>query len=79
MSTIVLIIFGIACLGIIITTLMQETQDGGLNGLITGTSETFYSRNKTKTKEAFLKKLTIIFGVLFVASVVTLNLLYKSH
>ncbi len=47
-----------AAITLIVTTLMQNSQEGGSN-VITGAQESFYSQNKGKTKESILKKITI--------------------
>ncbi|MEG0774466.1 preprotein translocase subunit SecG [Clostridium sp.] len=63
----------ISALTVIISIILQPSKTSGLNNLISGTSETFYSRNKTKTKEAFLAKVTVFSAIILVLSVILIN------
>ena len=65
----------ISALIVILVISLQESKSSGLGGLVAGSSETFYSKNKTKTKEAFLTKLTIISAIIFAASIIGINIL----
>ena len=55
---------------LIVIVLIQPSSQQGM-GSLTGQSDTFYSKNKSKTMEGFLKRLTVIIGcALFVLSVI---------
>ena len=63
---IVLIITSIALIAIV---LLQEGRSAGLSGAIAGGAETFLGKNKSKTIEQKLVKITkILAGVFFVIS-----------
>ena len=68
----------ITSLVIIAIVLMQKSREGGLSGAIAGGSDTFFGKNKGRTIEARLAKVTryvaIVFFVLAIAS--TLLLLF---
>ncbi len=68
----------ITSLVIIAIVLMQKSREGGLSGAIAGGSDTFFGKNKGRTIEARLAKITryvaIVFFVLAIAS--TLLLLF---
>lgn len=68
MSTIS-IIFGsilLACaLFLIVAVLLQDSQKG-LSGAIAGGSDTYYGKNKGKSKQKKLSKLTAIVSIVFV-------------
>lgn len=68
----------ITSLVIITIVLMQKSREGGLSGAIAGGSDTFFGKNKGRTIEARLAKITryvaIVFFVLAIAS--TLLLLF---
>lgn len=68
MSTIS-IIFGsilLACaLFLIVAVLLQDSQNG-LSGAIAGGSDTYYGKNKGKSKQKKLSKLTAIASIVFV-------------
>ena len=55
---------------VIITALvmLQESKQQGLSGAIGGAAETFFGKNKGRTIDAVLKKVTAVLAVLFVVS-----------
>lgn len=62
--TIVLIVVSIL---LAILVLMQEGKSQGLSSsLAGGTNETFWSKNKGRSKEGLMEKLTIVLGVIFI-------------
>jgi preprotein translocase subunit SecG len=62
--------------GLIITVYMQPSKADALSGLIQGaSSDTFFSKNKSRTKEAILIRLTYVFMLLFAINTVALNLI----
>lgn len=67
------IVFIIVCIAMIVLVLMQEGKSAGL-GAISGAAETYWGKNKARTMEGMLVKLTKICGVLFVLLAVVLNL-----
>lgn len=72
------ILFGTeAVLGliVIVSILMQKSKADALSGLIQGSkNETFFAKNKGKTKDAMLAKITMISMLLFAANTVALNI-----
>ena len=67
-----------AILGLIVvgSILMQKSKADALSGLIQGSkSETFFTKNKSKTKEAMLAKVTILSMLLFAVNTIALNLI----
>jgi preprotein translocase subunit SecG len=62
---------------LITSVLLQPSKADGFKGFITGNSETFYSKNKSRTREAFLVKLTIASAILFAVITLTLNIIGK--
>ena len=70
-------IFIVNCFALIIITMMQSKQDGGLSETITGSStNNFYEKNKGRTKEGKFKKWTVILGITFVIIAVALGIVY---
>ncbi|MCE5222247.1 MAG: preprotein translocase subunit SecG [Clostridium sp.] len=67
------VLFG---LGVVITIFMQPSKADALSGLIQGsTQDTFFSKNKSRTKEVILVRLTIMFMALFAINTIVLNLI----
>ena len=74
---IVLGIYLVICVALIIVATMQTKDSQGASGAITGSStNNFYEKNKGRTKEGKIKRLTIILGILFVVFSVILGILY---
>lgn len=57
---------------LVVAVLMQHGKQQGLSGAIAGGAETFFGKNKGKTIDAILKKVTAVVAILFVASSITL-------
>ncbi|ABR32790.1 preprotein translocase subunit SecG [Clostridium beijerinckii] len=76
MQNILLIFEGILGLATIITVYMQPSKADALSGLIQGsTKDTFFAKNKSRTKEVILVRLTVVFMALFAINTVLLNLI----
>ena len=77
LKNIVTVIYAINCLVLIVVCLMQSKDDEGASGAIVGgTSSSFYEKNKGRTKEGMLKRLTIILAIVFVVLTIALGILY---
>ena len=73
---IVLGIYLIVCIALIIVATIQTKDSQGMSGTITGSSTSnFYEKNKGRTKEGKLKRITIILGIVFVLLAVALSIL----
>ena len=59
LSIICLVLSIIASIFVIIVVIMQPSNSNGI-GAISGHSETFYGKNKSKTLESKMRKLTVI-------------------
>ena len=76
MQNILLIFEVLFGLGVVITIFMQPSKADALSGLIQGsTQETFFSKNKSRTKEVILVRLTVMFMALFAINTIVLNLI----
>ena len=74
---ILIVIYLIVAVAVIILTLIQTKEDPGLSSTITGSStNNFFEKNKGRTKEGRIKRITIILGVLFVIFAILLGILY---
>lgn len=76
MKTVLIAIYSIVAVVLTILTLMQSKDDAGASGTITGGSDSFYEKNKGRTKEGQLKKITIILGVAFILLAIALGIFY---
>ena len=76
MRTFLFVLEVILALVVVVSILMQKSKADSLSGLIQGSkSETFFSKNKAKTKEVILARVTIISMALFAINTVALNLI----
>jgi preprotein translocase subunit SecG len=55
----------VASIFIVLFVMLQESRKAGLSGAIAGGSDSFYEKNKGRSKEARLAFLTKIFAVVF--------------
>lgn len=62
-------------LAIIIAVIFQQSHRRGVNGVISGAADTFFSKNKAKTAEAMMAKWTKILAVVFFALVIVANVI----
>ncbi len=69
--TIVQIIIAVA---LIIIVLMQSGKTQGLSGSIAGGAETFFGKNKGRTIDGILSKLTSVVAILFIICSVALSI-----
>ena len=67
------ILFIVDCLVLTVVVLMQEGKSQGL-GAIAGAAETYWGKNKGRSMEGFLVKLTRTLAILFMVLAVLLNL-----
>lgn len=65
----------ILCVFLIVIVVMQQSQNRGLSGAISGNTDTFYGKNKSRSKESRLSKATIISMVLLVVVTLAINII----
>jgi len=73
LKLILTIVFIIVCLALIVLVLMQEGKSAGL-GAISGAAETYWGKNKGRSMEGTLVKITKILAVLFMVLAAVLNI-----
>lgn len=77
--TIITVIYFIVAIAVIILALMQSKDDAGLSSTITGSStNNFYEKNKSRTREGKLRKWTVILSIVFAILTITLGILYMA-
>ena len=67
------IIFLLVCIGLTVIVLAQQGKDAGL-GAIGGIGDTYWGKNKSRSMEVRLVKITTWLAVLFIVLAVILNL-----
>ena len=77
MKTLLIVIYWIVAVVLTILTLAQSKEDAGASGTIVGgSSDSFYDKNKGRTAEGKMKRLTIILGVAFIILAILLGIFY---
>ena len=74
MRTFLIIVEVILAIIVVISIMMQPSKADALSGFIQGKGDTFYSKNKGRTKEAMLVRTTVISTILFVIVTIGLNM-----
>ena len=74
LKVIVQIVYVLVCVVLTFIVLKQEGKQAGLSGALTGTTETYWSKNKGRSKEGLLVTVTEILAGSFIVLSVVLNL-----
>ena len=77
MKTAVYVVYVLVCIALTIVVLLQEGKQGGLTGAISGGAETYWSKNKGRSKEGVLALVTTVLAVAFMVLALVLNILVK--
>ena len=72
--TILHVIFAIVLIAVV---LFQSGRSAGLSGSIGGGAETFFGKNKARTMDGMLAKLTGVIALLFIVTSFVLSLIIK--
>lgn len=74
LKLIVEIIYILVCIALTFVVLRQEGKTGGLSGALTGSSDTYWAKNKGRSVEGTLVKATKYLAAAFILLSVVLNL-----
>ena len=76
---ILIVIYFLIALALIILTLIQSKEDAGVSSTITGSStNNFFEKNKSRTKEGKQKKWTVILSIVFAILTIALGIIYMA-
>lgn len=73
LKTVITVVFILICVALVVVVLMQEGKSAGL-GSISGAAETYWGKNKGRSMEGLLVKITKCLAVLFMVLAAVLNL-----
>lgn len=77
LKIILIIVDIILALGVVILIMLQNNDDQGMSATITGASaNNFLDKNKGRTREGKIKRMTIIFAIALAVVTVVLNIVY---
>lgn len=72
-ETILQIVFIVVCVALTVIVLIQEGKSAGLTGSISGIADTYWGKNKGRSVEGTLEKLTKVLAVLLIVLAAVLN------
>lgn len=70
--SVLLVVFAVV---VVISVMLQESKNSGITSLISGGNENYFAKNKIRTYEKTLARITTVSMVLFAVVVILLNLL----
>lgn len=72
---IVTVLYVLLCIALIVVVLMQEGKSAGLSGAINGVADTYWGKNKGRSMEGTLEKITKALAALFIiiSIILTMN------
>ena len=68
------VILALVSIAIIVVIMLQEGNQQGI-GVVTGAADSYFSKNKARSIDAFLSRWTKVFAAVFVLFVIALNVL----
>ena len=68
------VILALVSIAIIVVIILQEGNQQGI-GVVTGAADSYFSKNKARSIDAFLSRWTKVFAAVFVLFVIALNVL----
>ena len=71
---IVTLIYVAVCIGLVVIVLMQEGKSAGLTGAINGVADTYWGKNKGRSMEGAMNKITKYLALAFIVMSVLINL-----
>ncbi len=66
LRTALTVLYIIICIAMVVLVLMQEGKSAGLSGSINGVADTYWGKNKGRSIEGALSKITTVLAVLFI-------------
>ena len=75
MNTILIIIDLLVCVTLIAVVILQSGKTSGLSGALSGSSDSFLSKNKSKTLDARLARSTKWLAAIFVVLTIVFNMI----
>ena len=76
-ETIITVVHVVLAIILVAVVLLQSGKSAGLSGSIGGGAETFFGKNKAKTLDGMLEKLTAVLAVLFIVTSLVIAIVVK--
>jgi len=75
MRTFLVVLLVIVSLTMIVAIMLQPTKSDGINSLISGGNQNYFAKNRIKTRETMLARITVVTSILFAIIVMAINLM----
>ena len=72
-QTVLNIVFVIVCIALTVVVLMQEGKSAGLTGSISGIADSYWGKNKGRSMEGTLERITKVLAILLIVLAAVLN------
>jgi preprotein translocase subunit SecG len=69
------VIYVLVCIGLIAVVLIQQGKSAGLSGAISGAGESYWGKNKARSMEGGLHKVTVALAVVFLVLTMLVNII----
>ncbi|MBP3283909.1 MAG: preprotein translocase subunit SecG [Clostridia bacterium] len=76
LKTVLMVLHVIVCLTLIFVVILQSGRSAGISGEIAGGAETFFGKNKARTLNGMLGRMTTIAAVVFVITSLALTIVW---
>ncbi len=65
----------LVAVGIIVLVLFQDSNDQGMGSMAGTSTDSFYSGNMGRTKDVFMRKATLVLGIVFVVLTIAIGMI----
>jgi len=74
LNTILTVVQVLLAIVIIVAVMFQSSKSAGLSGALSGTAETFFGKNKGRSMDALLNKVTVIASIAFAVFAILISI-----
>ena len=76
LKTVLMVLHVIVCLTLIFVVILQSGRNAGITGEVAGGAETFFGKNKARTLNGMLGRMTTIAAIIFVVTSLALTIVW---
>lgn len=76
LKTVLMVLHVIVCLTLIFVVILQSGRSAGITGEVAGGAETFFGKNKARTLNGMLGRMTTIAAIVFVVTSLALTIVW---
>jgi len=76
LKTVLMVLHVIVCLTLIFVVILQSGRSAGITGEVAGGAETFFGKNKARTLNGMLGRMTTIAAIIFVVTSLALTIVW---